>query len=143
MEIYTYQSVKLIIKSKELMEKELTEIEQQFYRFLKKELFFSKITIKSKIAIKDLCKERNDVVIMYGRDNYLTEDILIDFVLYKDDKAIAGIEVIDEPEELELKKGEEMLINAIFNRLGYAFFKVTDTNKLKENAKAIRKALKN
>ena len=143
MGIYTYQSVNLIIKSKELMENELTEIEQQFYRFLKKELFFSKITIRSKIAIKDLCKERNDVVIMYGRDNYLTEDILIDFVLYKDDKAIAGIEVIDEPEELELKKGEEMLINAIFNRLGYAFFKVTDINRLKENAKAIRKALKN
>ncbi len=125
------------------MENELTEIEQQFYRFLKKELFFSKITIRSKIAIKELCKERNDVVIMYGRDNYLTEDILIDFVLYKDDKVIAGIEVIDEPEELELTKGEEMLINAIFNRLGYAFFKVTDINKLKENAKAIRKALKN
>ena len=135
MGIYTYQSVKLIIKSKELMENELTEIEQQFYKFLKKELFFSKITIRSKIAIKELCKERNDVVIMYGRDNYLTEDILIDFVLYKDDKAIAGIEVIDEPEELELKKGEEMLINAIFNRLGYAFFKVTDINRLKELSK--------
>ncbi|MBR3251610.1 MAG: hypothetical protein IKF80_07855 [Erysipelotrichaceae bacterium] len=124
------------------MESELTEIEQQFYKSLKKELFFSKIEIKTKIAIKDLCKERSDVVIMFGRDNYLIENIVIDFVLYKNDKVIAGIEVIDEQEELELKRGEEMLINMIFARLGYEFFKVTDTSKLKENAKAIRKQLK-
>lgn len=124
------------------MENELTEIEQQFYKSLKKELFFSKIEIKTKIAIKDLCKERSDVVIMFGRDNYLIENIVIDFVLYKNDKVIAGIEVIDEQEELELKRGEEMLINMIFARLGYEFFKVTDTSKLKENAKAIRKQLK-
>lgn len=124
------------------MESELTEIEQQFYKSLKKELFFSKIEIKTKIAIKDLCKERSDVVIMFGRDNYLIENIVIDFVLYKNDKVIAGIEVIDEQEELELKRGEEMLINMIFARLGYEFFKVTDTSKLKENAKMIRKELK-
>ena len=124
------------------MENELTEIEQQFYKSLKKELFFSKIEIKTKIAIKDLCKERSDVVIMFGRDNYLVENIVIDFVLYKNDKVIAGIEVIDEQEELELKRGEEMLINMIFARLGYEFFKVTDTSKLKENAKMIRKELK-
>ena len=124
------------------MENELTEIEQQFYKYLKKELFFTKIEIKTKITIKDLCKERSDVVIMFGRDNYLIENIVIDFVLYKNDKVIAGIEVIDEQEELELKRGEEMLINMIFARLGYEFFKVTDTSKLKENAKAIRKQLK-
>ena len=79
---------------------------------------------------------------MFGRDNYLIENIVIDFVLYKNDKVIAGIEVIDEQEELELKRGEEMLINMIFTRLGYEFFKVTDTSKLKENAKSIRKQLK-
>ena len=124
------------------MDSELTEIEQQFYKSLKKELFLSKIEIKTKIAIKDLCKERSDVVIMFGRDNYLIENIVIDFVLYKNDKVIAGIEVIDEQEELELKRGEEMLINMIFARLGYEFFKVTDTSKLKENAKMIRKELK-
>ncbi len=106
------------------MENELTEIEQQFYKYLKKELFFSKITIRSKIAIKDLCKERSDVVIMFGRDNYLIENIVIDFVLYKYGKVIAGIEVIDEPEELELKKGEEMLINTIFNRLGLSLIHI-------------------
>ncbi len=124
------------------MESELTEIEQQFYKSLKKELFFSKIEIKTKIALKDLCKERSDVVIMFGRDNYLIENIVIDFVLYKNDKVIAGIEVIDEQEELELKRGEEMLVNMIFARLGYKFFKVADTSKLKENAKMIRKELK-
>jgi hypothetical protein len=124
------------------MENELTEIEQQFYKYLKKELFFSKITIRSKIAIKDLCKERSDVVIMFGRDNYLIENIVIDFVLYKYGKVIAGIEVIDEPEELELKKGEEMLINTIFNRLGYKFFKIIDISKLKEAAKDIKKEIK-
>jgi len=124
------------------MENELTEIEQQFYKYLKKELFFSKITIRSKIAIKDLCKERSDVVIMFGRDNYLIENIVIDFVLYKYGKVIAGIEVIDEPEELELKKGEEMLINTIFNRLGYKFFKIIEISKLKEAAKDIKKEIK-
>lgn len=129
----------LIIK--ETMDDKLTEIEQQFYKLLKKELFFSKIEIKTKIAIKDLCRQRNDVVIMYGRDNYLIDDILIDFVLYKGDKVIAGIEVIDEPEELELKKGEEMLISTIFARLGYKFFKVADISNLKESAKTIRKEL--
>lgn len=124
------------------MENELTEIEQQFYKYLKKELFFSKITIRSKIAIKVLCKERSDVVIMFGRDNYLIENIVIDFVLYKYGKVIAGIEVIDEPEELELKKGEEMLINTIFNRLGYKFFKIIEISKLKEAAKDIKKEIK-
>ena len=124
------------------MENELTEIEQQFYKYLKKELFFTKIEIKTKIAIKDLCKERSDVVIMFGRDNYLIENIVIDFVLYKYGKVIAGIEVIDEPEELELKKGEEMLINTIFNRLGYKFFKIIEISKLKEAAKDIKKEIK-
>ena len=124
------------------MENELTEIEQQFYKYLKKELFFSKITIRSKIAIKVLCKERSDVVIMFGRDNYLIENIVIDFVLYKYGKVIAGIEVIDEPEELELKKGEEMLINTMFNRLGYKFFKIIEISKLKEAAKDIKKEIK-
>ena len=123
------------------MENELTEIEQRFYKLLKKELFFSKIEIKTKIAIKDLCKERNDVVIMFGRDFYLINDIVIDFVLYKDEKAIAGIELIDEPEELTYKKGEEMLINTIFTRLGYKFFKIVDTNKLKEAAKIIKRKI--
>ena len=124
------------------MDINLTALEQEFYTFLKRELFFSGIEIKTKIAIKDLCKERNDVVIAYGRDNYLIENIVIDFVLYKDNKAIAGIEIIDEPEELSLKKGEELLINTIFTRLGYKFFRITDTNKLKEAAKIIKKNLK-
>ena len=125
------------------MEKELTGIEQQFYKFLKKELFFSNIEIRTKIAIKDLCKERNDVVIMFGRDFYLVNDIVIDFILCKNGKVIAGIELIDEPEELAYKKGEEMLISTIFARLGYKFFNITDTSKLKESAKTIKREIKN
>ena len=125
------------------MEKELTEIEQQFYKFLKKELFFSNIEIRTKIAIKDLCKERNDVVIMFGRDFYLANDIVIDFILCKDGKVITGIELIDEPEELAYKKGEEMLISTIFARLGYKFFNITDISKLKESAKTIKREIKN
>ncbi|MBQ3295286.1 MAG: hypothetical protein IJH00_02215 [Erysipelotrichaceae bacterium] len=125
------------------MEKELTEIEQQFYKFLKKELFFSNIEIRTKTAIKDLCKERNDVVIMFGRDFYLINDIVIDFILCKNGKVIAGIELIDEPEELAYKKGEEMLISTIFARLGYKFFNITDTSKLKESAKTIKREIKN
>ena len=124
------------------MESNLTILEHKFYKFLKKELFFSGIEIRTKITIKDLCKERNDVVIIYGRDNFLIDDIIIDFVLYKDNEAIAGIEIIDEPEELSLKKGEELLINTVFTRLGYQFFRITDTEKLSEAAKIIKKKLK-
>ena len=107
------------------MEINLTVLEQKFYNLLKRELFFSGMEIRTKISIRDLCKERNDIVIAYGRDNYLINDIIIDFVLYKDNKAIAGIEIVDEPEELSLKKGEELLINTIFTRLGYQFFRIT------------------
>ena len=120
----------------------LTVLEQKFYKVLKKELFFSGMEIRTKISIRDLCKERNDIVIAYGRDNYLIDDIIIDFVLYKHDKAIAGIEIVDEPEELSLKKGEELLINTIFMRLGYQFFRITDTDKLGEAARIIKKKLK-
>ena len=80
---------------------------------------------------------------MFGRDFYLINDIVIDFILCKNGKVIAGIELIDEPEELAYKKGEEMLISTIFARLGYKFFNITDTSKLKESAKTIKREIKN
>ena len=123
------------------MENNLTILEQRFYKLLRRELFFSCIEIRTKISIKDLCKERNDIVIAYGRDNYLIDDIVIDFVLSKGNKVLAGIEIVDEPEELTLKKGEELLINTIFTRLGYKFFRIIDTDKLYEAARIVKKNL--
>ena len=123
------------------MNEELTVTEQKFYELLKKKLRFTSIEIRTKISLYDLCKERHDVIFTFGNDYKLIEGVIIDFVLYRKDKVIAGIEVVDEPEEMNLKKGEEMLINTIFSRLDYKFFRIVDTNKLKEAVKIIKQKL--
>lgn len=123
------------------MKKQLTEKEEKFLKLMKKELFLTGISIRTKIPMEELCKERKDIVILFGNEYALIKDIVIDFVLYKNRKAIAGIELIDEEEELQMNKGEQLLLDTIFLRLGYELFRIIDTGKLPEAAKIIRKKI--
>ena len=122
----------------EYMESNLTVHEQEFYSCLKKKLFLTKIAIRTKVPLAELCDERKDLVFNFGGDKEIINDIVIDFVLYKDSKPVAGIEVFDEPEELENRKGENMLKELLFTRMGYEYFKVVDLNNMNEAARIVK-----
>ncbi|MBQ6492993.1 MAG: hypothetical protein IJI92_03925 [Erysipelotrichaceae bacterium] len=124
------------------MENNLTPCEEKFYGHLKKQLFLSGIEIRTKISLYDLCMERSALNITFGNEEEIVKDIIIDFVLYKKDRVIAGIEVLDEPNELEDHRGENLLKDLLFGRMSYEYFKVTDMDRLNDAAKMIRKKLK-
>lgn len=117
---------------------QLTNHEDIFLKYLKKELRFTNITIKKKISIEHLCNERPDVPFVFGKEQNNIKDILIDLVLYKDGKPFAGIEIIDEPEEFENARGEKLLIDFIFKSLGYEYFRIVDLDKLEEASVIIK-----
>ncbi|MDO4198330.1 MAG: hypothetical protein Q4D13_05025 [Erysipelotrichaceae bacterium] len=117
----------------------MTIKEEEFYKYLKRYLILTGIEIRNKISIDDLCKERRDLGLSFGKEEELIKDILIDFVLYKDNKAVAGIEIVDEKEELNSTIGERTLIDYLFSRMGYEYFRITDLDKLNEAAKTVRK----
>ena len=121
---------------------ELTKYEQEFYEYFKKKLFLSGISIKTKTTINSLCEERKDVNFVFGKDTSLMSNIIIDFVLYRGKRAIAGIEIIDEPDELENEKGKKLLIDTLFKSMGYQYFRVVNLNKLKEAATIIAEQAK-
>lgn len=129
------------------METKLTSKEQEFYTCLKRKLIFSSIEIRTKISLADLCSERNDIVFHFGKDREIISDVIIDFVLYKNGKVISCVEIFDEPDELENKRGENMLKDLLFSRLGYEYFKVVDLEKINQAAAIVKKktlaALKN
>ena len=129
------------------METKLTSKEQEFYTCLKRKLIFSSIEIRTKISLADLCSERNDIVFNFGKDREIISDVIIDFVLYKNGMVISCVEIFDEPDELENKRGENMLKDLLFSRLGYEYFKVVDLEKINQAAAIVKKktlaALKN
>lgn len=116
---------------------ELTRCEEEFYKLLKKRLFLSGIDIKTKISLNKLCYERKDVGFVFGKDRSLIEDIDIDFVLYRGNRVIAGIEIVDEPDELKMEIGKKMLIDTLFKTMGYEYFRIVDLTKLKEAAEIV------
>ena len=120
------------------MEANLTVHEQEFYSCLKKKLFLSRIAIRAKVPLAELCDERKDLVFNFGDEKEIINDIVIDFVLYRDTKPVAGIEIFDEPEELENRKGENLLKELLFSRMGYEYFKVVDLNNMNEAAKIVK-----
>ncbi|MBR5341530.1 MAG: hypothetical protein IK151_06365 [Erysipelotrichaceae bacterium] len=125
------------------MEQSLTKYEEEFFKYLKKELMFTNIKIRTKISIEELCQESGNIMVDLSRNKTVMENLLIDFVLYRKGKAIAGIEVVDEPEEFLNSQGEKILKDFIFNTLGYECFRVVDMDKLKESARLIKeKAVK-
>ena len=125
------------------MEQSLTKYEEEFFKYLKRELMFTNIKIRTKISIEELCQESGNIMVDLSRNKTVMENLLIDFVLYRKGKAIAGIEVVDEPEEFLNSQGEKILKDFIFNTLGYECFRVVDMDKLKESAKLIKeKAVK-
>ena len=129
------------------METKLTSKEQEFYTCLKRKLIFSSNEIRTKIPLADLCSERNDIVFHFGKDREIISDVIIDFVLYKNGKVISCVEIFDEPDELENKRGENMLKDLLFSRLGYEYFKVVDLEKINQAAAIVKEktlaALKN
>ena len=124
------------------MKADLTEKEAEFLGYLKKALRFSNISIRQKISIGELYDEREDVTLVLGSSEYLLKDVLIDFVLYKKGNAIAGIEIVDEPEEFLNAKGAKLMKDYIFRTLGYECFRVVNMNKLKEAAYIIKDKIK-
>ena len=124
------------------MKADLTEKEMEFLGYLKKALRFSNISIRQKISIGELYDEREDVTLVLGSSEYLLKDVLIDFVLYKNGKAIAGIEIVDEPEEFLNAKGAKLMKDYIFRTLGYECFRVVNMKKLKEAAYIIKDKIK-
>lgn len=116
----------------------LTETEQLFYKYLKKELFLSGIKIRTKISVAELCAQRSDVSFQFGNDEQLVKNIIVDFVLYKNSRMIAGIEVIDEPEEFENNRGEKMLKDLLFARMGCEYFRIVDLTRLDAAAKIVK-----
>ncbi len=124
------------------MKADLTEKETEFLSYLKKALRFSGISIRQKVSVGELYDEREDINLVLGSSEALLKDVMIDFVLYRKGKAIAGIEVVDEPEEYLNAKGEKLLKDYIFKTFGYECFRVVNMNKLKEAAYIIKDKLK-
>ncbi|MBO7698333.1 MAG: hypothetical protein J6S38_04780 [Erysipelotrichaceae bacterium] len=122
------------------MEKEipLTEKEEEFLKYLKRELIFTNIKIRTKISLEELCEESGNIMVDLNRNREAMKDVLIDFVLYRNNKAIAGIEVVDEPDEFLNSQGEKILKNFIFNTLGYECFRVVEMDRLKQSARFIK-----
>lgn len=115
----------------------LTLKEKEFIKYLKRNLFFRGFKIKYKISLIDLIKERKDINFFFGEDVALLKGIIIDFVLYRNNKVICGIEVVDEEDELGMEKGKLLLIDSLFKQLNYKYFRVVDLDKLKEAASII------
>ena len=63
-------------------EKKLTVKEEEFYRYLKKQLLFSGIKIRTKESLWDIC-QNNAMPVMFGNQGELLKQIDIDFVLYR------------------------------------------------------------
>lgn len=122
------------------MEKEipLTEKEEEFLKYLKRELIFTNIKIRTKISLEELCEESGNIMVDLNRNREAMKGVLIDFVLYRNKKAIAGIEVVDEPDEFLNSQGEKILKNFIFNTLGYECFRVVEMDRLKQSARFIK-----
>ncbi|MBR3227039.1 MAG: hypothetical protein IKF68_00680 [Erysipelotrichaceae bacterium] len=123
------------------MNRTLTEKEKEFLSYLKKALRFSGISIRQKVNIEELCEERKDVPITFENEKKLVKDVVIDFVLYRKGKAIAGIEIVDEPEEYRSAKGEKILKDFVFRTLGYEYFRVIRMDKLRESADIIKEKI--
>ena len=125
------------------MKRPLTEKETEFLGYLKKALRFSGITIRQKISIGELYDEREDIDLVLGSSEYLLKDVLIDFVLDRKGRTVAGIEVVDEPEEFMNAKGAKLMKDYIFRTFGYEFFRVVNMDKLKDAAYIIKDKVKN
>ncbi|MBR4610959.1 MAG: hypothetical protein IKO38_11025 [Erysipelotrichaceae bacterium] len=120
------------------METKLTSKEQEFYTCLKRKLIFSSIEIRTKIPLADLCSERNDIVFHFGKDREIISDVIIDFVLYKNGKVISCVEIFDEPDELENRRGENLLKDLLLSRMGYEYFKVIDLDNIGKAAAIVK-----
>ena len=121
-------------------EKTLTAKEEEFLRYLKKQLLFSGISIRIKESLWDLCND-NGMPPVFGNDAQLLKQIDIDFVLYKKNRLIAGIEILDEPDELDEKLGEKTLIDFNFRRLSAECHMIMGTDNLKQAAKIIKEKI--
>lgn len=111
--------------------------EKEFIKYLKRNLLFRDFKIKYKTPITELINERNDINSFFGENVALLKDIIIDFVLYRNNKVVCGIEVVDESEELNMEKGKLLLIDSLFKQMNYKYFRVVDLDKLKEAASII------
>ena len=111
--------------------------EEEFLKHLKRKLLFKNITIRTKIPLIDLIKERKDINYFFGENVGLLNDIIIDFILSKNDKVICGIEVVDEEDELINEKGRILLIDSLFKQMNYKYFQIVDLDKLKQAASII------
>ena len=120
------------------METKLPSKEQEFYTCLKRKLIFSSIEIRTKIPLADLCSERNDIVFHFGKDREIISDVIIDFVLYKNGKVISCVEIFDEPDELENRRGENLLKDLLLSRMGYEYFKVIDLDNIGKAAAIVK-----
>lgn len=120
----------------------LTDTEEEFLKYLKKELFLTRINIVPKVPLLQLTKQRSLSVPLTFKEEQLLSDVVIDFVLYENDQPLAGIEIIDEPEELTMSQGEKMLKETIFFRLGYHFFCFEELNDLKTAAHKVKTVVK-
>ena len=123
-------------------EKKLTVKEEEFCRYLKKQLLFSGITVRMKESLWDIC-QNNAMPVMFGNQGELLKQIDIDFVLYKKEKLIAGIEILDEPNELDENFGEKTLIDFNFKRLSAQCFMIPGTDNFKEAARIIKEKISN
>lgn len=88
----------------------------------------------------DLCKERPEIP--FSLDKKLVENLSIDFVISKGNKVVAGIEIIDEPEEFSLSVGEKMLIDMLFSAMNYDYYRVFKLDRLAEEADIISMKIK-
>lgn len=115
----------------------LTIKEKEFIKYFKNRIRFKGFKIKEKISIYQLGKDVNEISFLFGNNTDLINDIVVDFVIEKNNKVIAGIELIDEEDELELSRGKQMLIDTFFKTIGAKYFRIVDLNNIKEAANII------
>ncbi|MDO4500159.1 MAG: hypothetical protein Q4B60_02680 [Erysipelotrichaceae bacterium] len=121
----------------------MTKHEEVFYKHLKRKLLFTKFNIEVKVPITKLYKERKDILFTFGKDEHLLDDVIIDFVIKRGKRVIAGIEIVDEEDEINMSIGKKTLINSLFLQMNYEYFRIVDLDKLSEAADIIKDKLIN
>ena len=109
------------------MEQKLTQAEEQVYKRLKRKSLFSGIRIETKQSLKDICGMKFDTLITVGAYRKMLESVSVDFVLYRKDRLLLGVDFLDEPGERALSVGERTLVGNTFRTMNSEYLAIEDS----------------
>lgn len=122
----------------------LTETENQFFQFLKKDLEDYDVVITTKVRLEDLVKVKSNDFSEIQKLRGYVKSRHIDFIVCNGNmEVVAGIEVDDASHNSADAKKIDTFKNDIFRKIGKELYRVTNVNKLKEASEIITKNMAN